>query len=218
MTAEGVEEFMIEEYRVLNRRAQSSGTNVTAKANLFLGLSGGAFVVVSSFGPESDPDRTAALAVMGALVGLFGLVVIREQLLHGLEVTTLYRRAGRIRCWFHDQDPSIYDYLPWAPGDDTPPFDDARAFRTFPGPDPIMAMVTLSALGGASYFGSSLAIDTTWVRVCAGAGGVVAGGLVAALQASSLKATQERLGGAPYNSHFPVQDRLSVRDRSFHGR
>ena len=210
----GSDEFMIAEFSTLQGRIDSLERTRSERTSIFLG---GALLVAAAVVTTADstPSTLVRFTVSGTLAAT-ALLVQLSGLRTGIQVVLLYRRAGRVRCYFHDKSPEIYPYLPWAPGDDTPPFRDSVGYSAFQWWDPILTMVGVVASAVLGWIFADWAAADGWMEYSVSLACALAFLVALILAARSIQRRAEQVAAESYNSHFPVSDRISDSDRHGH--
>jgi hypothetical protein len=143
--------FLLAEFEALTNRILNIEQTRATRINFYLAIMTaaiGGLLVIS----QIQAIQIFYLIVASAftfIVFLLGVATLNEYIELASHAVFLYRRAGRVRCWFHDKNPSILPYLAWTPGDDTPPFMDEPGYATFAGKDSILWMG--NSLSGAAF-------------------------------------------------------------------
>lgn len=132
--------FMVAEFETLTSRILSIEQTQATRVNFYIviitAIFGGLVLLLQN---QTSQASFYLFAIAASLLAfLFGIALLTEYVELAAQVVFLYRRAGRIRRWFHDKNPSVLPYLAWTPGDDTPPFKDDPGFATFAGKDSIL--------------------------------------------------------------------------------
>lgn len=192
--------FLKLEFDVLHRRIEVLERKRADRSTAFIagfGLIGGAFAFVSVTG--FVVDNGYVVGALFAIVLFIGWGIMRQSTFAAIQIVLLYRRAGRVRVYFQYASPGIARYLPWAPGDDTPPFRDSRAYSTFDPNDTVVK--ALNCVSGAAI---PLSFGPGDIRA-------ISAGLVFALlvflgQMIWIRAavgSADREASKPYNVRFP---------------
>lgn len=117
-------QYLLAEFGMLHQRATLQEQAIANKVNFFLvittAIAGG--IVVAS---DIDTFKPLVLPI-SFMVMLFLLVIGLSTFIQVLDLHAssvfFYRRIGRIRKWFLDNDPSLLPYTPFQVGDDSPAF------------------------------------------------------------------------------------------------
>lgn len=147
-------QYLTVEMEGLHSRAIHYDQTLAGKINFYL-------VVVTAFSgglvlaATSDNPSLVSLSLPAACLVLFFLLAIGISTLQqcmdlAATVTTLYRRVGRIRKWFVDQDRDVEKYLPFAVGDDRPQFNPNYALLR--GMETILLLVNAAVAGALVGF------------------------------------------------------------------
>jgi len=128
--AEIVSNYMLTEFEGLHQRASIQEQSIANKVNFFLvavtAVIGGVFIVGGS------NAETFFFLPFVSITSLFMLLVGVSTFVQILDLianaTFYYRRAGRIRRWFLDFDPSLVKYMPFVPSDEKPSFFPRKGF------------------------------------------------------------------------------------------
>lgn len=207
-----LDEFMISEFQTITSRVLNIEQTRATRVNYYIVLVTGIFgSFVLSFQNLKDTFATSILALFLSSISLMlGVAILNECTDLAAQIVFLYRRAGRIRCWFHDKNPKVLPYLPWMPGDDTPPFRDDPGFATFVGSDSILFFGnSISASVFVYFLFYELTIYSVIVSMISA---LIAFILSGALQNIFLRRSRnkyERIGTRENSIHFPMAERVS---------
>lgn len=153
--------FMIAEFSTLTRRILSIEQTRATRVNYYIVIISAAIAGIS-LSTKFDPVPASLTyqiltPVILAIVFFLGIAIMRENIVLAAQAVYIYRRAGRIRRWFHDRNSSIMPYLPWSIGDDTPSFVSEPEHSTFAGKDSILWV-------GNSISGAALILSLLLLR------------------------------------------------------
>jgi hypothetical protein len=130
--------------------------NVNRAINFYLvivtAFSGGLVLIATSDNPALVSLSLPAVCLVLMFLLVIGVSTLRQCMDLAATVITLYRRAGRVRRWFADQDLKSEKYLPFTIGDDRPQFNPNYALLR--GMEAILLIVNAAiagALGGFIY-------------------------------------------------------------------
>jgi hypothetical protein len=143
--------FMVAEFRTLSDRILQIEKTRTTRVNYFIGIITAVVAGIALAIEFANVKNTIVDILPFVLFSVFflGLAILRENLVLASQVVFMFRRAGRIRCWFRDKNPNILPYLPWSPGDDTPTFLAEPDHSTFASKDAILWLS--NSLSGAAF-------------------------------------------------------------------
>ena len=134
--------FMVAEFTTLTDRILEIEKTRTTRVNYYIVIVSAAIagITLVTGSNATNPPTSTPILVTAILLAVFliGIAILRENLTLAAQAVFMFRRAGRIRCWFLDKSPSILSYLPWSPGDDTPTFLADPDHSTFAGKDSIL--------------------------------------------------------------------------------
>lgn len=149
-------QYMIAEIEGLHSRAIHYDQALAGKINFYLvivtAFSGGLVLIATSSNPALVSLSLPAVCLVLAFLLVIGISTLRQCMDLAATVITLYRRVGRIRRWFADQDLKSEKYLPFIVGDDRPQFNPNYALLR--GMEAILLIVNAAiagALGGFLY-------------------------------------------------------------------
>ena len=115
-------QHMTTELEILNQSADHSREMLMNKVNFFLilvtAIGGGLALMVSVDVLRNLIIPTASVVIL--ILIIMGFNTLRQGLDLSASAVTFYRRAGRIRRWYIDQEPSIEPYLPFNVADNLP--------------------------------------------------------------------------------------------------
>jgi hypothetical protein len=122
LSKEAIAAFLTAEMEGLNQRALHYDEALSSKVNFYLvvvtALAGG--LVLAAGTGALAPIVLPVTCIVLAFLFQLGMVTFGQCLDLSATVTTLYRRVGRIRHWFIEQQPALEPYLPFTVGDDRP--------------------------------------------------------------------------------------------------
>lgn len=122
LSKEAIAQYMTAELESLTQRAMQYENIFSNKVNFYL------VIVTATIGGlilGSDIDAVREIYLPLVVVVLLLLFVMGwTTFVQGLDLsassTFMYRRMGRIRLWFLDQEEDLFPYLPFFPGDNRP--------------------------------------------------------------------------------------------------
>ena len=194
--------FLELEFEALYRRAELLEAR---KHRLGVTLVGTFGVLAAGTLARLDAPATTkvASAVLFGMLLAVGLLSARSAAQAGIQVVLLYRRAGRVRQYFADQDPQVRPYLPWAPGDDTPPLRDSRWYTTLDmGESAVGFTCVASATALAHLLGPT---SGGWAFALPLLGATLTLAVISLIRVTSVRAA-EREAARPYNTRFPYRE------------
>lgn len=206
--------FMVAEFEALASRALSIEQSRSSRINYYIVSVTAAIGILSIIFQMQSAEYPMIALVISGVIFLLGIATLSEYVELASQAVFLYRRAGRIRCWFHDKNPSILPYLAWTPGDDTPPFKDAPGHATFAGKDSILWLG--NSLSGSIVVFVGLSISGLLPRAASIGAAAVAFVLMWFLQnryLESLMRNYERIGSEGGRVHFERAQRTYVSPR-----
>ncbi|WP_157554955.1 hypothetical protein [Nocardia crassostreae] len=208
--------FLIAEFNVLHGRIALLETARRHQISVYMAAVGAVTALVGGTYARASADWQHLGSVAGAVLTLAGLILIRQHLVVAVQIVVLYRRAGRIRCWFDDNHKGLRRYLPWIPGDDTPPFRDSATYSTFAPKDPIMTFGTAVSAGLFAFSLSDTLRAPLTLAVAVSAAVLALTYLALALAARRWTESLEAVTKEPYNIHFPYSTRIEFPDHRGH--
>lgn len=120
---EAIAQHMTVELQILNQSADHARDMLMSKVNFFLVLTtaigGGLAYMLTNADLRNYFPPTACVVIF--ILILMGLNTLRQGLDLSASSVTFYRRAGRVRRWYVDQEPSIKPYLPFETAADNLP-------------------------------------------------------------------------------------------------
>jgi len=138
-------EFLLAEFTALQDRAIALTNSQSNRVNFLLILVAATLAGIGQI--ASNPLLQAYLtpviqtAALGVLV--LGLFTLRHNVDDAGATVNLFRRAGRIRLWFVEQNPRIAGYVPFEYADDKPAMD--VPFLSFRGAEAILFLINALA-------------------------------------------------------------------------
>jgi hypothetical protein len=160
---EATTNFLIAEFNALQERATSLEQVKSNQVNFFLIVVAGATAGLSGLsGVESFALYVpGTLFIASLVIFLLGIVTLYQSVNYSLSIVSFYRRCGRIRRWFMDNDPTIAPYLAFHAGDDQPTFKLPPSYLAFRGADAVLLIVNTVALSALIASLEMLAFGTT---------------------------------------------------------
>ena len=140
-------QYMATELDILNKSAIHNNEMMMNKINFFLVLvtaivSG--LVLVAGISNMRDLALPIACVVILVLIAM-GINTLQQSLDLSASSTTYYRRAGRIRKWLVEQEPSIESYLPFTVADNLPRLN--PGYANLRGTESILLIMNASLIG-----------------------------------------------------------------------
>ena len=170
-------EFLLAEFNALQERAISLEEIKSGRLNFFLLVAGAIIAGLSSLYGNSTFSSMYLIGVLISSVVLFliGMLTLKNIVDYSIAIVSLYRRAGRIRRWFVDQDSGLNKYVAFEPTDDRPKIKISSNLLAWRGGEPILMvinMVSASALVGSAlsllhydikpWIGMILVVPVVW--------------------------------------------------------
>lgn len=152
-------DFLIAEFEALQQRAHLVEQSKTTSTNLYLLIVAAALAGTPGL-LSLVPKNFTTVILIAALVFILvaGLLTLEYSITQSVVSIMLYRRAGRIRRWFLEQDSTIGVYLPFAPNDDSPainvPLLESRGIET--------TAFIINVLAAAAIVGVALSL-LSWI-------------------------------------------------------
>lgn len=156
-------EFLIAEFTALQERATTLEQVKSNQVNFFLIVFAGITAGLSGLSNVDSFERYVPVSVFFAslVVFLLGIVTLYQSVNYSVSIVSFYRRAGRIRRWFMDNDPSIAPYMAFHAGDDQPTFKLPPSYLAFRGADAVLLIVNTVSLAALIASLEILAFGTT---------------------------------------------------------
>jgi len=136
-------EFLLAEFNSLQERAAQLEDIKSSRINFFLVIVAAVFAGVTSFiGTPTIPiANNSILIITSFILLLVGLTTLTQTVQYSIAIVTFYRKAGRIRRWFVDNNPEILNYVAFKPADDSPNIYVGASTFTFRGGDGIILLI-----------------------------------------------------------------------------
>ena len=151
-------EFMIAEFNAIQTNIVKLEEIKSGRVNFFLIIV--AATIAGTSGLFNNQYLQAFLnhifAVGALAILVLGVAVLTQLVQYSEAIVSLYRRAGRIRRWFADEDQAVVPYLAFDAGDDIPALVLNSAYLEFRGGDVIV--LTINSLSFAIFVISFLMI------------------------------------------------------------
>ena len=158
------EDFLLAEFEALQERAISAEDIKSNRVNFFLILVGATLAGFSGLANVSEiGEFYLALVGLGAFVLLLlGLSTLKNLSDYSIAAVILLRRAGRVRRWFVERDPSIQDYVAFPPNDDRPKMFIGDSLLSWRGGEPIIVITNATMVSIIAGVGLSKLLLTEW--------------------------------------------------------
>jgi hypothetical protein len=159
-------DFLIAEFNAIQDRAIGLEEIKSGRINFFLIIVAATVAGLSSL-PENLKTNYSSIVLVGAMiVFLLGVSTLKSVMGYSVAIVILFRKAGRIRRWFVNNDKSIEKYIPFEANDDRPPIKIAPWLIGWRGGEPILLITNATALSVATGVGVSY-LSLSWAVVSA---------------------------------------------------
>jgi hypothetical protein len=142
-----IAQHMTVELEILNQSANHAKDMLMNKVNFFLALVtaiGGGLAYM--FTLDKLPNfLIATTCIVIFILILMGINTLRQSLDLSASAITFYRRAGRIRKWYVEREPTLEAYLPFNVADNLPRM--SSSFINLRGAESILLLVNSSLIG-----------------------------------------------------------------------
>jgi hypothetical protein len=138
-------DFLLAEFNALQSRAIALTNNQSNRVNFLLIIVAAALAGVSQLANNVALDSYFHSIILATTLGilLLGLFTLRQNVDDAVASVILFRRAGRIRLWFVEQNPQIVQYVAFEYGDDKPAMD--VPFLSFRGGEAVILLINALA-------------------------------------------------------------------------
>ena len=124
-SGDSITDFLIAEYNALQDRAISLQQARSSRINFFLVVvaavgAGSANLVGSQGFHISQYQYLPVIGLVAFSLLTLGFFTLQQSIDDSVAIVIMYRRAGRIRLWFVEQDTTIAPYVAFHCGDDHP--------------------------------------------------------------------------------------------------
>ena len=142
-------DFLIAEFSALQERAVGLEEIKSGRINFFLLI---VAATVAGLPSLTENLKFFPFIVLAAAVIIFflGVSTLKSVMSYSVAIVILFRRAGRIRRWFVNNDKSIENYVPFEANDDRPPIKIAYWLISWRGGEPILLITNATALAVAT--------------------------------------------------------------------
>ena len=163
-------DFLIAEFNAIQERAMGLEEIKSGRINFFLiivaaiiaGISG---LTNAAIVQQSYPE---IILVGAALVLILGVSTLKSVVNYSVAIVILFRKAGRVRRWFLENDTKIKNYLPFESNDDRPRIQ--ISLISWRGGEAILLII--NAVAASIVVGMGLSyLSQTWAVI--GAGGTL---------------------------------------------
>ena len=138
-------DFLLAEFNALQNRAIALANSQSNRVNFLLIIVAAALAGVSQLVNSLTLQPYLYGVILAAALGilLLGLFTLRQNVDDAVASVILFRRAGRIRLWFVEQNPQIAQYIAFEYGDDKPTMD--VPFLSFRGGEAVILLINALA-------------------------------------------------------------------------
>ena len=138
-------DFLLAEFNALQNRAIALANSQANRVNFLLIIVAAALAGVSQLVDSLalQPHLYGIILATALGILLLGLFTLRQNIDDAGASVILFRRAGRIRLWFVEQNPKIAQYVAFEYGDDKPAMD--VPFLSFRGGEAVILLINALA-------------------------------------------------------------------------
>lgn len=138
-------DFLLAEFNALQSRAIALASSQSNRVNFLLIIVAAALSGISQLANSLMLQMYFHAIVIATALGilLLGLFTLRQNVDDAGASVILFRRAGRIRLWFVEQNPQIAQYVAFEYGDDKPAMD--VSFLSFRGGEAVILLINALA-------------------------------------------------------------------------
>lgn len=149
------EGFLLSEFDALQERAIGLEGIKSSRVNFFLIVAAATIAGVSGLADvKSIEPMFPYVVILGAFfLFLLGISTLKNVTDYSIAIVSLFRRAGRIRRWFVDNNSEIERYVAFQANDDRPKIYIGKSLLTWRGGEPILVIsntATASIIIGVS--------------------------------------------------------------------
>ncbi|MBN2285186.1 MAG: hypothetical protein JXI43_01965 [Tissierellales bacterium] len=140
---ETIAQYFLAELNLLENRATRFEENKSNRINFFILLFGITLAGVTS-GMQSEVVRENSqliITYISFVLLVIGLLSLNSQIEYSITIVTLYRKSGRIRRWFLDNNKEIAPYLIFEPADDKPSYIRHKLSLSWRGAEPTLVIL-----------------------------------------------------------------------------
>jgi len=139
-------DFLLAEFNALQNRAIAFSNNQSNRVNFLLAVVAAALAGGSQLVGDLALHPYFREVMLATALGilLLGLFTLRQNVDYAVASVILFRRAGRVRLWFVEQDPKIAQYVAFEYGDDRPAMD--VPFLSFRGSEAVVLLINALAV------------------------------------------------------------------------
>src|SRR4051794_40397012 len=118
-------DFLLAEFETLQNRAISIEQNKSNRINFLLIIAAALIAGIGQIVGNSilQPYQSTVVFIAAVTLLLLGIFTLKHSVDDSVAIVILFRRAGRIRLWFVEQDNPIGQYVAFEYGDDRPRMD-----------------------------------------------------------------------------------------------
>ena len=161
-------DFLLSEFNALQQRVLELERIKSSRINFFLIVFAASIAGLSGLVGSSNLEYVFPFIVLivAFVLLLFGITTLKDVTDYSIAIVVLFRRAGRVRRWFLDNDSSIEKYVAFEPNDDRPKMYLGRSVLSWRGGEPILIIaniVTASVFVGAGL--SFISIISTLIGI-----------------------------------------------------
>lgn len=139
-------DFLLAEFQSLQSRAIGLEQGKSSRVNFLLIIAAaiGAGLAQITGNASFQPYYSTIITIASTSIALLGFFTLKHSVDDSVAIIILFRRAGRIRLWFVEQDKHIGDYVAFEYGDDRPKMD--SRYVAFRGGEAVIFVITTVAL------------------------------------------------------------------------
>lgn len=156
-------DYMIAEFEALHHRAILQEQIISNKINFFLAVTtataGG--IIIASDTDFLKPYILSACVVILIFLFAVGWVTFIQVLDLLSSSIFFYRRVGRIRKWFLDNDGALLKYMPFSVGDDSPSY--YTPHSSLRGVESILLLINAAILAVVTVLFTWLVVNWVWM-------------------------------------------------------
>ncbi|MSP12239.1 MAG: hypothetical protein EXR62_04685 [Chloroflexi bacterium] len=125
----------------MQQRASDYEELKTNRVNFFLIVVAATITVLPTLIEKFQPIGAPGLLLIFLAVFLLALTTLNQVVEYSVSIVVFYRRAGRVRRWFEDQNKAIASYVAFPPRDDRPRVELSLSYLAQRGSDGILTTI-----------------------------------------------------------------------------
>ncbi|KAA0231153.1 hypothetical protein EDS67_03635 [candidate division KSB1 bacterium] len=136
-------QFLVTDYACLQERVKTFEEIKSARVNFFLLIVGAVGAGISAAMQVQAVRDNAQIIILLSTITLFllGIATLQHSVNYSEAIVTIFRRSGRIRRWFLNENPKLAPFLVFEAADNKPRFDINLSNLIWRGAEPVIIVL-----------------------------------------------------------------------------